>query len=247
MTEEDGQEKSYGISVKRQVRKILLLVSLVTVGILFLCSCSQNTAEEKLTDSFLEYTLGKTDGKFNRVFATSNGTEMVVSELKKEDANFPKVVLYVDIGNTDFKEKLYQWLTSPISKRMDDYRECAEMVIKYAKSENWDNNYYLYICTRNIYGDCDVIYDYEKDLIYIPNSENVYKEMYEKFGTFNVKNVAEADGGTDFIIDNNLGYWKHNELETKDATSYSIFLHDGKFSEYEKDKSTAYSRDDVSE
>lgn len=247
MTEEDGKEKSYGISVKRQVRKILLLVSLVTVGTLFLCSCSQNTAEEKLTDSFLEYTLGKTDGKSNRVFATSNGTEMVVSELKKEDANFPKVVLYVDIGNTDFKEKLYQWLTSPISKRMDDYRECAEMVIKYAKSENWDNNYYLYICTRNIYGDCDVIYDYEKDLIYIPNSENVYKEMYEKFGTFNVKNVAEADNGSNFIIDNNLGYWQHNELETNDATSYTIFLNDGKFSEYEKDKSTAYSRNDVSE
>lgn len=57
MTEEGGKEKSYGISVKRQVRKILLLVSLVTVGTLFLCSCSQKTAEEKLTDSFLEYTL----------------------------------------------------------------------------------------------------------------------------------------------------------------------------------------------
>ena len=135
MTEEGGKEKSYGISVKRQVRKILLLVSLVTVGTLFLCSCSQKTAEEKLTDSFLEYTLGKTDGKCNRVFTTFNGTEMVVSELKKEDANFPKVVLYVDIGNTDFKEKLYWWLTSPISKRMDDYRECAEMVIKYAKND----------------------------------------------------------------------------------------------------------------
>ena len=234
MTEEGG---------KRQVRKILLLVSLVTVGTLFLCSCSQKTAEEKLTDSFLEYTLGKTDGKCNRVFTTFNGTEMVVSELKKEDANFPKVVLYVDIGNTDFKEKLYRWLTSP----MDDYRECAEMVIKYAKNENWDNNYYLYICTRNIYGDCDVIYDYEKDLIYIPNSENVYKEMYEKFGTYHIKDVADLDGGTDFIADNNLGYWKHNELETNDATSYTIFLNDGKFSEYGKDKSTAYNRNDVSE
>lgn len=247
MTEEGGKEKSYGISVKRQVRKILLLVSLVTVGTLFLCSCSQKTAEEKLTDSFLEYTLGKTDGKCNRVFTTFNGTEMVVSELKKEDANFPKVVLYVDIGNTDFKEKLYRWLTSPISKRMDDYRECAEMVIKYAKNENWDNNYYLYICTRNIYGDCDVIYDYEKDLIYIPNSENVYKEMYEKFGTYHIKDVADLDGGTDFIADNTLGYWKHNELEKNDATSYTIFLNDGKFSEYGKDKSTAYNRNDVSE
>lgn len=226
--------------------KISIIVPII-VCILCLCSCSKKTPDEKLTDSFLEYSLGKTDGKFNRVFTTSNGTEMVVSELQKEDATSPKVILSVDIGNTDFKNQIYQWITFPVNVRMDDYRECAEMVIKYAKNENWDNDYYLYVNTRNIYGSCDIVYDYEKDMIYIPNAENIYKEMFEQFGIFNVKDVAEADGGTDFIIDNNLGYWQHNELETKDVTSYSIFLHDGKFSEYEKDKSTVYSRDDVSE
>lgn len=247
MTEEGGKEKSYGISVKRQVRKILLLASLVTVGTLFLCSCSQSSSEEKLTDSFLEYTLGKTDGKCNRVFTTSNGTEMVVTQLQKEDASSPKVILSVDIGNTDIKEKLYQWITAPISMRMDDYRECAEMVIDYAKNEKWNNNYYLYVNTRSIYGSCDVIYDYEKDIIYIPNKENIHKEMYEKFGTYNVKDVAELDGGADFIIDNNLGHWKHNELETTYSTSYTVYIHDGEFSEYGKDESTAYNRNDVSE
>lgn len=226
--------------------KISIIVPII-VCILCLCSCSKKTPDEKLTDSFLEYSLGKTDGKFNRVFTTSNGTEMVISELTKEDAHYPKMLLSVEIGNTDFKNQIYQWITSSVNVRMDDYRECAEMVIKYAKNENWDNDYCLYVNTRNIYGSCDVVYDYEKDIIYIPNAENIYKEMYEQFGTFHAKDVAEADGGTDFIIDNNLGYWQHNELETKDVTSYSIFLHDGKFSEYEKDKSTAYSRDDVSE
>lgn len=226
--------------------KISIIVPII-ICILCLCSCSKKTPDEKLTDSFLEYSLGKTDGKFNRVFTTSNGTEMVISELTKEDVHYPKVLLSVEIGNTDFKNQIYQWITSPVNVRMDDYRECAEMVIKYAKNENWDNDYYLYVNTRNIYGSCDIIYDYEKDMIYIPNTENIYKEMYEQFGTFHAKDVAEADGGTDFIIDNNLGYWQHNELETKDVTSYSIFLRDGKFSEYEKDKSTAYSRDDVNE
>jgi hypothetical protein len=226
--------------------KISIIVPII-VCILCLCSCSKKTPDEKLTDSFLEYSLGKTDGKFNRVFTTSNGTEMVVSELQKEDATSPKVILSVDIGNTDFKNQIYQWITSPVNVRMDDYRECAEMVIKYAKNENWDNDYYLYVNTRNIYGSCDIVYDYEKDMIYIPNAENTYKEMYEQFGTFYTKDITEADNGSDFIINNNLGYWQHNELETKDATSYSIFLHDGKFSEYEKDKSTVYSRDDVSE
>lgn len=226
--------------------KISIIVTII-VCILCLCSCSKKTPDEKLTDSFLEYSLGKTDGKFNRVFTTSNGTEMVISELTKEDAHYPKVLLSVEIGNTDFKNQIYQWITSSVNVRMDDYRECAEMVIKYAKNENWDNDYYLYVNTRNIYGSCDVVYDYEKDIIYIPNAENIYKEMYEQFDTFHAKDVAKADGGTNFIIDNNLGYWQHNKLETKDVTSYSIFLHDGKFSEYEKNKSTAYSRDNVNE
>lgn len=226
--------------------KISIIVPII-ICILCLCSCSKKTSEEGMTNSFLEYSLGKTDGKYNRVFTTSNGTEMVVSELQKKNATSPKVILSVDIGNTDIKEKLYQWITSPVNVRMDDYRECAEMVIKYAKNENWDNDYYLYVNTRNIYGSCDVVYDYEKDMIYIPNAENIYKEMFEQFGTFNVKDIVEADNGSDFIVDNNLGQWQHNELETKDATSYSISLHDGEFSEYEKDKSTAYSRDDVNE
>lgn len=226
--------------------KILIIVPII-ICVLFLCSCSKQTSEEELTNNFLEYSLGKTDGKCNRVFTTSNGTEMVASELQKEDSGSPSVILSVDIGNTDIKEKLHQWITSPVSMRMDDYRECAEMVIKYAKNENWDNDYYLYINTRNIYGSCDIVYDYEKDMIYIPNAENTYKEMYEQFGTFHVKDVAEAANGSDFIIDNNLGQWQHNELETKDATSYSISIYDGEFSEYEKDKSTAYSRNDVNE
>lgn len=224
--------------------KISIIVPII-ICILCLCSCSNKTPDEKLTDSFLEYSLGKTDGKFNRVFTTSNGTEMVISALTKEDTYYPKVLLSVEIGNTDFKNQIYQWITSPVSMRMDDYRECAEMVIKYAKNENWDNDYYLYVNTRNIYGSCDIVYDYEKDMIYIPNAENIYKEMYEQFGTFYTKDVAEADNGTDFIIDNNLGYWQHNELEIKDVTSYSIYLHDGEFSEYEKDKSTTYSRDKI--
>ena len=232
------------MSLKNKEKSIIVPI---IICILCLCSCSNKTPDEKLTDSFLEYSLGKTDGKFNRVFTTSNGTEIVISELQKEDATSPKVILSVDIGNTDFKNQIYQWITFPVNVRMDDYRECAEMVIKYAKNENWDNDYYLYVNTRNIYGSCDIVYDYEKDMIYIPNAENTYKEMYEQFDTFYTKNITEADNGSDFIINNNLGYWQHNELETKDATSYSIFLHDGKFSEYEKDKSTAYSRDDVSE
>ena len=105
-----------------------IIVAFIVCRLCF-CSCSINRPDEKLTDSFLEYNLGETDGKFNRVFTTSNGTEMVISSLTKEDTHYRKVLLSVEIGNTDFKNQIYQWITSPVSMRMDDYRECAEIVI----------------------------------------------------------------------------------------------------------------------
>ena len=40
--------------MKRKMHKILLLTSIVTAGILFLCSCSQKRPDEKLNDSLLE-------------------------------------------------------------------------------------------------------------------------------------------------------------------------------------------------
>ena len=57
------------MSLKNKEKSIIVPI---IICILCLCSCSNKTPDEKLTDSFLEYSLGKTDGKFNRVFTTSN-------------------------------------------------------------------------------------------------------------------------------------------------------------------------------
>lgn len=64
--------------------------------------------------------------------------------------------------------------------------------------------------------------------------------MYEKFGTFLEKTVAETQDGIDFLISNNLAYMKHNEVEFKKISSYDVYVHEDKFSSYDKDQSTAY-------
>jgi hypothetical protein len=179
-----------------------------------------------------------------KVFTTSRGTEMVAWWLQKQDAAAPKVIFTIHIGasgdGSEIDKKQYDWIQLSVEDRKADLKECGDMVIEYAKNKKWSNNYYLYIATADLYGDCQVLYDYEADKIWIPNAEPIYKEMYEKFKTFNAKDLAETQEGIDFLLDNQLGYIKHNEIEYNLISSYDVYIHDGEFTSYNREESTAY-------
>lgn len=65
--------------------------------------------------------------------------------------------------------------------------------------------------------------------------------MYQKFATFSQSKIADMDGGADFLIENGFATLKHGELETNHATnSYKVFILDGAFKEYGKEKSSCY-------
>lgn len=222
-------------SVFKWSKRFLALIA-ISICIWGICACSSNK-NDGLEQDYMDYYSDKIDG---RVFTTSQGTEIVVCALDKQDVYAPRVILSVFIGNTDTQAKTYDWISLSADERKDDLRECGDMVVEYAKAKKWSNNYYLYITVKEIYGDCQVVYDYESDTIWIPNAEPIYEEMYEKFGTFLEKTVAETQDGIDFLISNNLAYMKHNEVEFKKISSYDVYVHEDKFSSYDKDQSTAY-------
>lgn len=65
--------------------------------------------------------------------------------------------------------------------------------------------------------------------------------MYEKFNTFYKKDLEETQKGIDFLIENNLAYLKHNQVEYKSIFSYNVYINnDGEFENYGKDASTKY-------
>lgn len=148
----------------------------------------------------------------------------------------------VFLGNeTKNQDEVYNWLQLPIKERKADLRECAELVIKYAQNNNWKNDYYLYVDLANVYGGCNIIYDYEKDEIWIPNCENTFIEMYEKFNTFYKKDLEETQDGIDFLVDKNLAYIKHNQVEYENIFSYTVYIdNEGNFKSYGEDDSIKY-------
>ena len=222
--------------MRKYILGILVLCSFLCV--ILISGCSSNSDDYKT--SFLSYY----ESDFEKyTFYTSDGTEMWVLDFEKEDVSHnARVVLSLVVGISDDELK-YQWFLKTPDKRKAILRECSELVIDYAKTNNWNNDYYLYISVdqTNESSSCYSIYDYEKDEVWIPDTENVYTDMYQKFETFSQSKIADMDGGADFLVENGFATLKHGELETNHATnSYKVSILDGAFKEYGKEKSSCY-------
>lgn len=90
---------------------------------------------------------------------------MWVLDFEKEDVpHNARVVLSLVVGISNDEVK-YQWFLKTPDGRKAILRECSELVIDYAKANNWNNDYYLYINVdqTNESSSCYSIYDYEKD------------------------------------------------------------------------------------
>lgn len=187
-------------------------ILLLTVFLISLAACSSESNDKNLKEAFAEFQSDKCNGD---VFYTSRGTEMVISELAKEVSDSPKVVFTVFIGNEgNIYEQEYQWMNLTPDEKKADLKECGEMVIEYANSQNWDNDYYLYITTSGLYApDCDVVYDYENNWLYVPEVEETYIEMYNQFDTLSESTISETQAGRTFLIENGLAHEQHGEIE----------------------------------
>ena len=160
--------------------KKTLQIILVFLSSVLLCSCS---SKNNLNDDFISFYEQQLDQK---VYKTSKDQNFVIGNLDKEKVSeHPKVVLMVFLGNeTKNQDEVYKWLQLSIDERKADLRECAELVIEYAENNNWENDYYLYVDLANVYGGCNITYDYEKDEILLlkcmKNLIHFTKSIYKK-------------------------------------------------------------------
>jgi hypothetical protein len=152
-------------------------------------------------------------------------------------------VLDLIVGITDDNLK-YDWMQKSPEERKTDLKSVAELVIKYANYKGWNNSYNLYIVVdeTDSTGGIDTVYDYETNTIWIPNKEKIYANMYEKYSTFSLSEISETQEGKDFLIENDLAYLKHNELEYINTTnSFTVYINaDGEFKQVNENDSNRY-------
>lgn len=204
---------------------------------LILCGCTSTTNGD-LKEAFGEHFPEQiTDDHF---LSEGNIHLYVRSLLKERTSSNPRVVLSLS-PHEDDSQKIYDWLTRPISERKQELRSCADMVIEFAKSQGWSNDYYLYVVVSSVYHiEGAIVYDYEKDEIWIPNCEDIFLSMYEQFHTFSKWDIAETEEGREFISRSGLGFTKHNEIEYRIIFYYKAYISEGEFISYGKEYSNSY-------
>ncbi len=231
-----GKIKNHRLFMKvihEMKKQTLFLLFIIT---LFLCSCSFKN--ENIKDDFMNYNKEQLE---NHIFTTSMNTEIVIVDIEKENTSHnPRVILTVTIGNSDVAKKTYQWLQLSHDERKADLKECGDMVVKYAQDNNWSNDYYLYVKVCQIYDGCNIVYDYEHNVIWLPKCENTFTKMYEKFNTIYKKELEETQEGIDFLVENDLAHIKHNQVVYKSNISYNVYISDGEFESYGEEDSVKY-------
>ena len=212
------------------IKKILKRTMLILLCFLIssaITACGDKMTEREKFTSFL--------GEEGTVIRSKSGIDMCVVSLDKENSSTPKVVIQIS-PNESLYTQTYNWMCLSATEQTEDLKDFGDKVISYAKEENWDNDYYLYVSF--ICSDISIVYDYEMDTLWIPNNIDTYKEMYEKFNTLAKSKLTETEEGQNFLVENNFATIKHNEVEMSHSDMcYTVYISNGEFSSYGKDGS----------
>ena len=134
--------------------------------------------------------------------------EVVSLTLEKEESFFPSVVLSFRIYEPPFS-------SSPKTIK-NGLRDICEYVFEYAQYCEWDNDYNLYVCVQYFFDvSYYVTYYCETDELYIPSykTRSLLSSAYDKFGTLDDEEICKTREGVNWLIENGLGYMKHNQFE----------------------------------
>lgn len=190
------------------MKKIIGIV-LAVILCLGAVGCSNSQSNK---DKFVKYIKENYESNDNigRVVLPSGYklTSGLFSIEKEKDSYLPKVVIGYDIFPSD--DNFY---LQGFDKIKEDMKFIGDMAISYADSQNWDNDYYLYVQIYIPWTADNLVYDYELEALYAPEDYSKRINLYKEFGSFYVDDVAEMDGGMEYLIENRFGVIKHGKFE----------------------------------
>lgn len=194
------------------------LLPIVLALMILLTACGASSS-----NSFNNY-LDESDTYSNRLLPS--GATIKSFDLQRDDDQYYTVLSftpYFDDSN------IYAWAALAPKVQKEDMEYIAEMVIDYATSKEWDNDYYLYITSGT--GSVSFVYDYEAGTLFYPPNIGILRFMYKEFDTMDAKELLEKEHGEDFLVKYNMAEIKHKKLELVTSTpSCTVGINDGKFS-----------------
>lgn len=236
------------ISMNKIYQKFLIYATTFAFS-LFLCGCKNDKNNKNdFLDSSYEFL--KTDSAFfdyyndeDEIIEIDNMRFDLMSIKKEQNTSCSMVVMTIVIDGTSesIYQNKYDFIKKTDEEKFDVLKEVGDLLVDFAKSQEWDNDYYLYIDLERV-PENDYVYDYEENVLYKPNNEELYINMYEKFQTFDKDELTKSQEGIDFLINNKMATYKHNELDI-DYTpiGFSVYIdNNGKFNSYGEENAIRY-------
>lgn len=213
------------------MQKVLSLL-LIFVLIFSFAACEaeeQKTTTKELFVEFLESKL-PTDGMNFKTEHFSLRKDDIKVEIEKRDWEYRIIATMSWYGVNG--EQFFDVSLQELKMEMNLF---AEHFISFAKEQEFDNDYYLYINIDDI--DFGFVYDYETDTLYYPKHYKKLLEMYEKFNSVNDLEVAKTEKGKKWLVENNFGELKHHEYESNHKFSPTVYIDEkGEFSSFSLDE-----------
>jgi len=204
------------------------LIPIILTMLILLTACEAN-----ISDSFDNY-LEKSDTYSNK--ALPSGAMLTNCNLNQDSNKYYTVLNF----NVEFSDgDSYAWATLPQKEQKEDMKFIADMVMDYANSRDWDNDYYLYVAFETAY--VSFVYDYETDTLYYPNNIGVYRLMYKDFNTIDPQELLNKENGEEFLIEHSLAKIKHKKIELyAPRATYMVYINNSRFDQTGFENSKTY-------
>lgn len=173
--------------------------------------------EKKEKDYRLDFTKFIESDKFNYDMKMPSGVEVEPSNFNIDKKN--------NIVGVNLNLENKEWEFMEYSNMKLDMIYIGNIVIQYLDSENFNNDYDLYIVFRGILSEqIHYTYNYETDELLIPIKHQEYIDLCRQFGTDSIETIVQHPLGLEKVIDYGFGKIKHNKFEKERSPLYSIYI-----------------------
>lgn len=219
------------------MRKRVLLLGISLILVLNLCACG-GLPKRDMSNKFLNY-YGNELGEHNGIRLPSGQYQYLYSLRASSSDAVKKTVVMMVTPNT--AKGTYDWISLSNEQRKADMKNLGRMFHEYAEHMKYGDGYDLYVVSAPLYGSCCVIYNYGTGQLWIPDLEDTYKEIYEKYQTFELSDIEKVEGGTQYLLDKGLVKKTKNGIQENDNGSYYIQINgNGTLESGDMDRSTEY-------
>ncbi len=219
------------------MKKVLsLLLAVCLVLSLTACANSTDNTDNKIQELFKEYLSTNLSNDEHRAFIEIDNLNFLVSatnvEIEKKEGEYR---IIADMG---FINDVGQILDNSLQDLKNEMNQFAEYFIAFARQQELDNDYYLYVS----FGASDIhdfVYDYEENRLYYPKYYDKCLKMYKKFDSIDTDEIAKTEFGKNWLVENGFGELKHHVFEENHWDLDFPFVYidkNGEFSSYNLDE-----------